>query len=197
MRSALPRLFRSRILWVVLVSIFLIFLVAYPISTHLKELYAKQLSTAIFDRNGQRIILEPNYRGYYAEDVGTVPDNVKKVLIEKEDHLFYYHPGINPWSILRDTFQAIFSLRFRGSSTLTQQLAKNLLGNENQRTFGNKIIEAFYALALELYTPKDQILTMYANTAYLGNQMQGIKEAAYYYFGRTPEALNDDQVLKR
>lgn len=195
MHSALSRLLRSRILWIVLASIFLIFIVAYPLNAHLKELYAKQLSAAIFDRNGQRIVLQPNYRGYYAEDIGVVPENVKKILIEKEDRTFYYHPGINPWSILRDTFQAIFSLRFRGSSTLTQQLVKNLLGNENQRTFGNKIIEAFYTLALELYTPKNQILTMYANTAYLGNQMQGLKEASYYYFGRTPEALSDDQVL--
>ena len=190
-----PRVTRSKILWSIVALLLLAFASTYPLNLRLKSLYKKQLSTAIYDRNGQRIVLAPNYRGYYAEDIGIVPDNVKKILIEKEDRLFYYHPGINPWSILRDGFQAIFSLKFRGSSTLTQQLVKNLLGNENQRTFGNKIIETFYALALEFYTPKDQILKMYANTAYLGNQIQGIKDASYYYFGLTPEALSDGQIL--
>jgi len=195
MHFALPRCSRTVVITIVLVLLFLIAAAAYPLNTHLKALYIRQFSQAIIDRNGERIALGPNYRGYYAEDIGTVPANVKKILIEKEDRFFYYHPGINPFSILRDGIQVLFSQKFRGSSTLTQQLVKNLLGNENQRTLGNKAIEALYALALELYTPKEQILTMYANTVYLGNQMQGIKEASYYYYGRMPEALNDGQVV--
>jgi membrane carboxypeptidase/penicillin-binding protein PbpC len=195
LRSLLSQLSRKTIVQVVLITIVLIIVIAYPLNAQLKTLYAKQFSQATYDRNGERIALTPNDRGYYMEDIGTVPDNIKKVLIEKEDRFFYFHPGINPLSILRATFESLFLWRFGGSSTLTQQLVKNLLGNENNRTLGNKIIEAFYALALELYTPKNQILTMYANTVYLGNQMQGIKEASYYYYGRTPEALNDGQVL--
>ncbi len=195
MRPMLSRLSRGAILKITAAGFFLIILAAYPLEARLKALYAKQLSQAIFDRNGERIALLPNYRGYYAEDIGAVPENVKKILLEKEDRFFYYHPGVNPVSILRDGVQWIFSSKFLGSSTLTQQLVKNLLGNENRRTIGNKIIETFYALALELYAPKDQILTMYANSAYLGNQMQGMKEASHYYYARAPEALNDGQVL--
>jgi penicillin-binding protein 1C len=186
---------RLRVLQAIVIAVFMLFVIAYPLSNYVKSLYANQLSAVILDRNGDRISLNSNYRGFYAEDVGQVPANLKELLIKKEDRFFYYHPGINPFSIIRDGMQALVSWKLRGSSTITQQLVKNLLGNENRRTIKNKIVEAFYALALELYTPKEEILKMYANTAYFGNQMQGVKEASYYYYGRTPEALRNDQIL--
>ncbi len=186
----------SRILPAVAAFIFIVYAAAYPLNARLKSAYTEQFSSAIFDRAGARITLNPNSRGYYAEDVGILSDSFIKLLVAKEDRFFYYHPGINPVSILRDGLQALFSGKLRGSSTLTQQLVKTLLGNENQRTIKNKIIEAFYTLALELYTPKDQILAMYANTAYFGNQIQGIKEASLYYYGRPPEILNNIQILE-
>ncbi|MBI3589344.1 MAG: transglycosylase domain-containing protein [Candidatus Liptonbacteria bacterium] len=191
----ISRIKTSRIV-IVLLLLFLVYGAVYPLNAELKSFYAKQFSPVIVDRNGERISLNPNYRGYYAEDVNQVPENFKELLIKKEDRFFYYHLGINPFSVFRDGLQALLSWKLRGSSTLTQQLVKNLLGNENRRTVKNKIIEALYTLALELYTSKDQILKMYANTVYFGNQMQGVKEASLYYYGRTPEALAKTQTLE-
>ena len=153
---------------IALVATFLLYLAAYPLHARLASLYEQQLSPAVFDRNGERIELRENVRGYYAENADRVAKNFRDILVGKEDRFFYYHPGVNPLSIVRSVFEAAFSKKFRGSSTLTQQLVKNLLGNENRRTAWNKTIETFYALALELFVSKDRILTMYANTAYFG-----------------------------
>ncbi len=77
-----------------------------------------------------------------------------------------------------------------GSSPIDQQLAKVLLANEANRGAANKVKEAFYALALEFYESKDQILTMYANAAYFGNQARGLNEAAQTYFQKSPATLS-------
>lgn len=127
---------------------------------------------------------------------GAVPERFKDLLVRKEDRFFFYHVGINPASILRSSFGYIFTGRFSGSSTITQQLVKNLLANENKRTFFNKIIESIYAFSLELHKSKNDILTMYADTAYFGEQTGGIVEASRVYFNSDPEALTDTQLLQ-
>ena len=85
--------------------------------------------------------------------------------------------------------------QFGGSSTLTQQLAKNLLGHETDRTIVNKIEELFYTLALEIFENKKQILLMYYNTVYMGNNIEGIPEAARIYFGKNTDALTDSEIV--
>lgn len=167
----------------------------YYLNENLQGLYNKQISTVVQDRNGEEILIEPNSKGHYMRP-GSVPKEFGNLLIAREDRYFYYHPGINPGSIARSLFEYIFTRRFSGSSTITQQLAKNLLGKENERTFANKIIEALYAAGLELHTSKREILEMYANTAYFGKQAEGIREASRKYFNSEPEALNETQYLE-
>lgn len=172
---------------------FLLFIGAYTANNHLKALYANELSKTVTDRNGEIIAVLPNTKGHYVRSVQSVPQEFSRVLLEKEDRYFWWHPGINPLSVARATLQAIPSFRVRGASTLTQQLTKNLLRHENDRGFLNKLKEAGAALSLELFTSKKDILAMYANTAYFGNQAQGIGEAANYYFGAPPDALTHQQ----
>ena len=123
------------------------------------------------------------------------PAELKDLLLRKEDRWFYFHPGLNPLSILRDGAQAIVTHRISGSSTLAQQTVKVLLGHENQRSFGAKLTEVPYALALGIFASKDQILKMYGTVAPLGNQAQGFEEGARYYFGRSPSALSRAEML--
>jgi membrane peptidoglycan carboxypeptidase len=122
-----------------------------------------------------------------------LPENVEKFLIQKEDRFFYYHPGVNPLSIVRASLRTVMGQRVGGASTITQQLVKNLL-NHRTRSISNKIIESFYAFSLELFTTKQQILTMYANTVFMGNQVQGLHTASDLYFRKPLEELDDTKI---
>ncbi len=121
---------------------------------------------------------------------------VRELVIAKEDRFFYYHLGINPLSILRSFIHLALYREHAGGSTITQQLVKNLLGHENDRTVLNKIAELFYSLALEAHTPKNEILTMYLNAAYFGNQIEGFEGASQYYFGKSMTELTDGETVR-
>lgn len=150
----------------------------------------------ITDRNGKEILIAPNAKGYYARFEEKIPPRFSELLIRKEDRLFNYHLGINPFSIMRDAASFITTKRLKGSSTITQQLVKTLLGHENERTLKNKLTETAYAIALELHAPKEKIITMYANSAYFGNRAEGLGEASRFYFNLPPELLNDRQIVE-
>ncbi|TSC80000.1 MAG: 1A family penicillin-binding protein [Parcubacteria group bacterium Gr01-1014_29] len=166
----------------------------------MRKLYAGQISAITRDRNGLEITIHPNIKGHYMRPAdppaGGVPEEFINLLVKKEDRFFYYHLGINPLSIMRSIVRYPFTRRFGGSSTLTQQLVKTLLGNENERTLGNKIVESLYTVSLELHASKKEILAMYADTAYLGSQTQGIVEASKTYFSIPPEALTTAETLQ-
>ncbi len=180
--------------FVICLGIFLI--AAYHLQKRLINIYEEQNSILIEDREGKIISIRQNKKGYWAEYLEEIPERVKELLTKKEDKYFFHHFSFNPWS----TFQAAmgyFGLGPRqASSTITQQLTKILLGMESERNLKNKIIEALYALSLEIYQDKETILKMYANSIYFGNQAQGLSEASHLYFGLSPELLTDGQILQ-
>jgi penicillin-binding protein 1C len=162
----------------------------------LTEIYQKQKSTVIRDRNGEIIVVLPNQKGYRNQPVQEIPKRFKELLIKKEDRYFYYHLGFNPFSIFQEGISRLGFGSRKGSSTITQQLVKILLGKEKERNFKNKILELFSAISLEIFKSKEEILRMYVNSIYFGNQVQGIKEASQFYFGVSPEFLTDGQILQ-
>jgi membrane carboxypeptidase/penicillin-binding protein PbpC len=157
--------------------------------------YHHLLSPTMHDRTGVPIIVKENSKGHYALPLTNTPPGFSTLLTQKEDRFFYYHLGVNPASTLR-AFSALFTNgKAGGSSTLTQQLAKNLLHNESQRTIANKLLETAYAFSLELFNTKEDILLMYANTVYLGNQVQGFETASIAYFGKPlAETTSQEQI---
>lgn len=188
-------------LWVKLILIFSLFLITtlsifYQLQKKLIFIYESRESPIVLDRKGKEIALLPNERGDFVRYIDKIPPKFKELLIKKEDKYFYYHFGFNPVS----TFQAFLGRlgvsERKACSTISQQLVKILLGKEKERTLKNKIIEAFYTLALEIYQPKEKILKMYANSIYFGNQIQGIFEASKRYFGTDPEMLTNGQILQ-
>jgi membrane carboxypeptidase/penicillin-binding protein PbpC len=181
---------------VLLITCILFYIGSYFLSKHILDLYASQTSDILQDRNGTEILIQPNVKGQYMRPAASVPREFTDLLITKEDKFFFYHVGINPISILRSFIKYPFTLRFEGSSTLTQQLVKTLLGNENNRNVSNKLVESFYTISLELHTSKQQLLKMYANTAYFGNQAEGVVEASKTYFNVPPESLSTTQILE-
>jgi penicillin-binding protein 1C len=127
----------------------------------------------------------PNTKGHYTLLTREFPDALKKYLLTKEDRFFYYHIGINPVSMVRALVHYVHTGKSGGSSTITEQLAKNLLQTENDRTIRNKLRELLYAFSIELFMRKDTIFSMYTNTVYLGNQLQGFETASRTYFNKT------------
>lgn len=172
------------------------FALAYRLNQSLEEKYLALSSPIIKDANGEIIAIKPNIQGYYNIFFDEIPINFKNIAINKEDKYFYVHPGFNPFSIFRAIGGYLGIYQSKASSTITQQLVKILLKNEGQRNIKNKAIEFFYALALETHRSKDEILKMYLNSVYLGNQVQGINLASRYYFGLAPDIAPKAKVVQ-
>jgi len=188
---------KTKIALIVLFVFIVIFLIASKLITnHLLGIYERRQSVVIKDRNDQIIAIRPNLQDYYVTYTDSVPDQFKTMLLEKEDQYFYKHPGVNPLSILRAIYNYVSDGDQLASSTINQQLAKVLLSNEQNRSIKNKIIETIDAVALEIYLPKEKILTMYSNSIFFGNNVSGINEASYLYFNTPPNQLNDWQITQ-
>lgn len=111
---------------------------------------------------------------------------IGKAFVAIEDKRFEKHSGVD-WV---STVKVVTVERFgRGGSTITQQLIKNLTG-ENGRTFNRKYNEILSALNLEKYYDKEVILEAYLNTIYLSHGCYGVKTAAETYFGKDISELN-------
>ena len=83
--------------------------------------------------------------------------------------------------------------RLIGASTITQQLIKNLL-NDNERTFARKLKEIIYAIKLERSLSKEKILELYLNEIYLGRGAFGVVAASEKYFGKTLNELDIEEM---
>lgn len=162
----------------------------------LTEIYEKQNSIRISDRNDKTLCLKPNPDGYYAQHNNYIPPRFKELLILKEDKYFFQHPGFNPVSIAQDILARLGIGERKASSTISQQLAKILLKNESERTLKNKAKELWYALAMEIFQSKNEILNKYINSIYFGNGAQGLFEASRLYFGVDPDLLTDGQIIQ-
>ena len=153
----------------------------------------------VMNRNNTGIVLkdihgETFYSTGTAEHRDLVPlDQIAKstqqALIASEDKNFYEHRGFSVLATLRAVYGYVFSGGGEfGGSTLTQQLAKmTLLSGERGML---RQYQAFsVAVAIEQRYSKDEILAMYLNSAYFGNNSFGIEQAAKNYFNKTPAEL--------
>jgi len=124
-----------------------------------------------------------------------VPSKVQKYLIEVEDRRFYQHSGLDYKGIARAVITNIkHGKMLQGGSTITQQLARNLL-EDNRKTISRKIKESAYALQLEKKYFKDCIIKMYFDNVFWGNNIYGLRAASLSYFGKEPYALLDQEYI--
>lgn len=122
-------------------------------------------------------------------ELSEITPSLKKAFIEKEDRYFYYHPGINPVSIIRAAFNNVISGKVTsGASTITMQVARLL--EPKERSYINKFKELFRALQLEIRYSKDEILQLYLNLIPFGGNIEGIKAASLLYLGKEPSVLS-------
>lgn len=128
--------------------------------------------------------------GGEAASLAELPAYVPAALISIEDRRFYQHFGVDPMGLAAVALESVKAGHVtRGASTLTQQLAKNLFLTPDQ-TLGRKVQEALLALWLEQHYTKDQILELYLNRVFFGNNATGIEAAAQTYFGKSARNLS-------
>jgi penicillin-binding protein 1A len=148
-----------------------------------------ELAVTFLDRYGNPL----GSRGIKHNDAVKIedfPDHLIKATLATEDRRFYDHFGID----VPGTFRALLANTraggvVQGGSTITQQLAKNLFLS-NERTIERKVREAFLALWLEARVPKNDILKLYLDRAYLGGGAFGVEAAAHFYFNKSARDVN-------
>ncbi|MBJ7485413.1 transglycosylase domain-containing protein, partial [Brevundimonas sp.] len=126
-----------------------------------------------------------------------IPQPVIHAFLAAEDRNFFSHGGIDVSGLGRAMFKNIFNAvagrRLEGGSTITQQVAKNVLLT-NESTIGRKLKEAILSSRLEATLSKQQILELYLNEIFLGYRSYGVASAAYNYFGKSLAQLTPDEA---
>ncbi len=152
-------------------------------------------STKIYDRTGEIVLYE-----LYGEERRTVlppkeiPDVLRYATIAIEDENFYRHGAVDFRAVLRAFLSNIAKGRIaEGGSTITQQLAK-MLFLRPERTLTRKLQELALAIRLERQFSKDEILTMYLNSAPYGSNAYGAEAASRIYFGKQARDLTAEEA---
>ena len=144
------------------------------------------------DANGEPVKFE-DVRGDQNRDwveYAKVPQHMKDAFVAIEDERFFSHAGFD----LKRTAKAVIDYLTKGSdaqggSTITQQLVKNITGN-NDRSPKRKVQEIWLAYQLEQELSKEQILELYMNTIHLANNTDGVQAAARLYFDKDVSDLS-------
>ncbi len=153
-------------------------------------------STIIYDRRGRVLyeITDPYTGRHQPVALEDIPRYLQQATIATEDASFYTNPGVDPRAILRAVW---INLRggevLSGGSTVTQQLARNLLLSPQervQRTLARKLRESILAYRLARTYSKDRILELYLNHICYGNMAYGVEAAARIYFGKSVRDLD-------
>src|SRR5215475_3519811 len=136
--------------------------------------------------------------GEYAKErrlylpIQAIPKQVINAFIAAEDKNFYEHNGVDFSGIARATVSYVQNYgrgrRPQGASTITQQVAKNFLLN-NELSVGRKIKEALLAMKIERTLSKERILELYLNEIYLGIGAYGVAAASLLYFDKSVHEL--------
>ncbi len=123
-------------------------------------------------------------------DYDSLPQDLINAFISVEDHRFKTHNGVDWIGTTRAIANYFIGFdEIRGASTITQQLIKNITGDD-EVTIQRKVEEIFRALNLEKQLSKEEILEMYLNIVYLGNNCYGVRTAASMYFGKDVSELS-------
>src|SRR3954467_12288422 len=124
--------------------------------------------------------------------IQAIPKPVINAFLSAEDKNFYNHHGVDPVSILRAAITDVSRFRANrrpvGASTITQQVAKNMLLS-NEVSIERKVKEILLATRIEAALPKERILELYLNEIYLGSGAYGVAAAALTYFNKSLDEL--------
>jgi len=152
-------------------------------------------TTRILDRQGNLLyeILDPNAGRRTYVPLDRISPYMVAAILATEDSQFYSHPGFDLLAILRAVWQNYTQGDVvSGASTITQQIARNLLFSPEERarrTARRKTREVLLAAEITRRYSKDEILELYLNQSYFGNLAYGVEAAAETYFNTTADKL--------
>ncbi|WP_415602864.1 PBP1A family penicillin-binding protein [Liquorilactobacillus hordei] len=168
-----------------IMSIYLVFIAKTANVGNLKD--ELQQTTEIYDYSGNKAGYLYSQKGTW-KNIDNISPNITNAVLSTEDRNFYHEYGFSFKGIGR---AALLLLKNKilgrnyisgGGSTLTQQLVKNAFLSQEQ-TFSRKAKEIFISMQVENEYSKKEILEMYLNSAYFGNGVWGVQDAAEKYFG--------------
>lgn len=154
-----------------------------------EALSSPYISLQVFDSEN-RPIKEDNEINKAVVNISNISDSTKNAFISIEDKSFYNHHGVNYKRIFKAMINNLKARSLKeGASTITQQLVKNTQLT-SEKTFERKIKEIALAQRLEKNYTKDEILELYLNVIYFGNNCYGIENASNYYFSKDAKDLS-------
>jgi len=174
-----------------IISILWIYSNKLPDYRYLKS-YKPPVSSKLYSGNGVLVSdFSAEKRIFVPYD--SIPDVLINAFLSAEDKNFFSHPGVDAKGVIRafknNLFNLLNSKRLEGASTITQQVAKNFLLN-NEVSIDRKIKEAILAFRIERALSKERILELYLNQIYLGEGSYGIASASLRYFDKSINELN-------
>ncbi|MBI2261980.1 MAG: penicillin-binding protein 1A [Caulobacterales bacterium] len=168
---------------------------ALPDASELAD-YRPATATRVYASDGTLIGEFSDERRIYVS-YEQIPEQVVEAFLAAEDRNFFSHGGVDVSGLgramLKNVFNAATGRRLEGGSTITQQVAKNVLLT-SESSINRKVKEAILANRLEATLTKPQILELYLNEIYLGYRSFGVAAAAYNYFGKSLDQLTPDEA---
>ena len=165
-----------------------------PDTSELED-YRPATATRVFADDGTLIGEFSDQRRIYVT-YDQLPTGLVEAFLAAEDRNYFNHGGIDVAGIGRAMFKNVFNVlsgrRLEGGSTITQQVAKNVLLT-NESSLNRKLKEAILSARLEAIMSKEQLLELYLNEIYLGYRSYGVASAAYNYFGKSLDQLTVDE----
>ena len=147
-------------------------------------------SSTVYDSEGNVLATLSGSENRIWVDYEDIPEDLEHALVAIEDKRFYDHKGVDWYRTVGAVFNMFLGMRDNfGGSTITQQLIKNLTG-DNEVTVQRKLVEIFRALEFEKKYDKEEIIEWYLNAVYFGEGCNGIYTAAQTYFGKEPSELS-------
>ena len=173
--------------------ILLFFLLNYLYPLNVDRLNKLQ-STLIYDKSNHLVTVKLSSDGFLRIPITSkeITPQIKDILLAYEDQYFGHHFGINPLAVIRALWFNLTHKKRIGASTITMQVARMM--HHEQRTFGQKLIEMFQSLQLELNYSKDEIVTFYLNNAPYGGNVEGFASASFRYFNLSASSLSLSQI---
>ncbi len=150
-------------------------------------------TTRIYARDGVTLLEERYEQRRTVVPLNEMSWDLRHATIAIEDKDFYNHGAVNPVRMVAaGVYDLLHQRAAQGGSTITQQLVKNYLlsGSASSRSLDRKARELVLSIQLERQYTKDQILEMYLNTIFYGNQSFGVEAAAQTYFGTSARRLD-------
>ncbi len=151
-------------------------------------------SVKVVDRNNLTIQILPLENGERREYIENIPEIGKEIFIKSEDKRFYYHCGIDFFSLIRAFFINIKNKKIvSGASTISMQLSRMV--SPQKKSISGKIFEMINALRIESKLSKKEILLLYFNSLTFGFNVKGVESGAKMFFGKSFDSLSPSEIL--